>query len=135
MSKELNSRQFALYNFLKECGDVWTTQKNVAYALNEWYDVSFDDNSFHDSVTRHQMTNDIRAINDSNVIQKIIISSPKGIKLANKDEFSRYIRKEIYSAVRRLMRAKRKAEKGNRDGQGRITFTKGEREVIEAFIE
>lgn len=124
-----------MYNHLKECGDVWTTQINVAYALNEWYDVSFDDHSFHDSKTRFQITNDIRAINDSNVIQKIIISSPRGVKLANKEEFQRYIRKEIGAAVRRLMRAKRKAEKGNKDGQHRITFTKGEREVIEAFIE
>ena len=135
MKSELTQRQIALYNYLKECGDVWTTQINVAYALKEWYDVSFDDLSFHDSVTRHQMTNDIRAINDSNIIQKVIISSRKGIKLANKEEFQKYIRKEISAAVRKLVRAKRKAEKGNKDGQYRITFTKGEREVIEAFIE
>ena len=135
MKSELTPRQWALYNFLKDCGDVWTTQINVAYALNDWYDVSFDDLSFHDSVTRHQITNDIRAINDSNIIQKVIISSPKGIKLANKEEFQRYIRKEISAAVRKLVRAKRKAEKGNKDGQYRITFTKGEREVVEAFIE
>lgn len=135
MKSELTPRQWALYNYLKKKGDEWTTQLKTACDLLEYYgslDAYFP--NFHDCAARLQMTADIRAINDSDVIQKIIISSPKGIKLANKEEFDRYIRKEIMAAVRKLMRAKRKAEKGNRDGQMRITFN-SERDTVEAFID
>lgn len=134
MKSELNSRQWALYNLLKSNGDTWATQRDIACELPEYnYDASEDHKKFHDNPVRMQMTADIRKINDSSVIQKIIISGPKGIKLANKEEFDRYIRKEIMAAVRRLMRAKRKAAKGNRDGQMRIVFG-SERNTIEAFI-
>lgn len=133
MKSELTPRQWALYNYLKERGDQWTTQKIVAIGVYE-YTSGFDYDNFHDCPARLQMTADIRAINDSDVIQKVIISSPKGIKLANSEEFDKYIRKEIMAAVRRLMRAKRKAEKGNRDGQMRIVFN-SESDTVKAFID
>ena len=130
----LTPRQWALYNFLKEQGDVWTTQIDIAYALKDFYDVSFENDKFHDSKARLQITMDIRAINDSEVIQKIVISSPRGIKIANETEFDKYIRSEISAVIRRLTRAKRKAEKARFNGQTRVVF-KSERDTIEAFIE
>ena len=136
MKSELNPRQWALYNYVKSMNDTWTTQWNVAkalYMLDGFY-ANEDPEKFHDSATRMQMTADIRAINESGVIQKIIISSPRGIKIANSEEFDRYIRKEIMSAVRRLMRAKQKAAKGNLDGQTRIVFG-SERDTVKAFID
>lgn len=131
--KVLTTRQWALYRFLKEQGDVWTTQIDIAYALKDYYDTSFEKSKFHDSKARLQITMDIRALNDSEVIQKIIMSGSKGVKIANEREFNTYIGREINAAVRRLMRAKRKAEKGNRDGQMRIVLGK-ERDTIEAFL-
>ncbi len=138
--KELNSRQWALYTFLKNQGDEWATQAFVAAKIcemsnGEYYGDWESLATFHDSAARHIMTADIRAINESPIIQKIIISSGKGIKIANKEEFDRYIRKEIMSSVRRLMRAKLKAKKGNLDGQTRITFGQYERDTIKAFID
>lgn len=133
---ELNSRQWALYTYLKERGDEWTTQLRIATDLLEHYG-SLDWNyekGFHDSPARMLMTADIRAINDSAVIQKVIISSSKGVKIANAAEFDRYIRKEIMAAVRRLMRAKYKASKGSKDGQTRFVFG-SERDTIKAFID
>lgn len=135
MKSELTPTQWKLYNYLKEKGDVWTTQKEVAHALKDWYDVSLDDNNFHDCKARLQMTVDIRKINESSVIQKVIISSSKGIKIANEEEFERYIKKEIMAAVRKLMRAKQKLKKGELNGQYKITFGKNERNIIEAFLE
>lgn len=129
----LTPRQWALYNFLKERGDEWTTQLDIAYALEDYYDTSFTDDKFHDSRARLQITMDIRALNDSDVIQKIIMSGSKGVKIANESEFDTYIGREIMAAVRRLKRAKRKAEKGNRDGQMRLVLNK-ERDTIEAFL-
>lgn len=135
MKSELNSRQWALYNALKEQGDEWRVQAEIATLIPEYnYDGSEDWRLFHDSPARHLMTADIRAINESTVIQKVIISSGKGIKIANKDEFDRYIRKEIMSSVRRLMRAKRKAAKGAKDGQMRIVFG-SERDTVKAFLD
>lgn len=131
---ELNPRQWALYNYLKERGDEWTLQAEIADALTALYDNGEESKSFHDSPARMQMTADIRAINNSAVIQKVIIASSKGIKIANSEEFDRYIRKEIMAAVRRLMRAKYKAQKGSRDGQMRFVFG-SERDTIKAFID
>lgn len=130
----LTPRQWALYNFLKEQGDKWTTQIDIAYALKNHYDVSFADEKFHDSRARLQITMDIRALNDSDVIQKIIMSSSKGVKIANESEFDLYIRREIGAVIRRLSRVKRKAEKAKLDGQTRIVFKSG-RDTIEAFIQ
>ena len=130
---ELNTRQWALYNFLKEQGDEWTTQYEVAFALVEHYGKPDKDN-FHDSKARLQMTRDIRKINTSSVIQKVIISSPKGIKIANAEEFDRHVQKEIKAAIRKLLRAKQKAAKGQMDGQMRLTFG-AERDTIKAFID
>lgn len=136
MKNELNSRQWALYNALKEQGDEWRVQAELASIIPDYnYDGSEDWRLFHDNPARHIMTADIRAINESAVIQKVIISSGKGIKIANKEEFDRYIRKEIMASVRRLMRAKLKAKKGGLDGQTRITFGQYERDTIKAFID
>lgn len=131
---DLNKRQWALYNFLKDRGDEWTTQKTVAYALSNYYDVWFDDAHFHDSNVRKQITVDIRKINESGIIQKVIISGAKGIKIANAQEFERYTRKEIMSATRRLLRAKLKAEKGKFDGQMCLVFN-SERDTVKAFLD
>ena len=135
---KLTPRQWRLYNYLKARGDQWTTQAEIARDMfakhGDYAHIIYDGEDFHNKAARYLMTDDIRKINDSGVIQKIIISSGRGIKLANDEEFDLYIRKEIAASVRRLLRAKRKAEKGKRDGQFKITFGEYEREVIEAFI-
>lgn len=133
MPKLLTPRQWRLYEYLKERGDEWTTQFDIACALSNHYDADFDKDKFHDSRARLQLTMDIRALNESDVIQKIIMSGSKGVKIANESEFNTYIGREINAAVRRLMRAKKKAEKGNRDGQMRLVLNK-ERDTIEAFL-
>lgn len=136
MSKPLTDRQRALYKFLMERGDVWTQQWYIASCIPEYgYDYKKEDVLlFHDTAARIQMTLDVRAINENDEVEKIIISSKRGIKLANNEEFDRHIRKEIMSVVRRLMRAKRKAEKGALNNQYKITFDKYERDYIEAFL-
>lgn len=135
MKSDLTPRQWALYNFLKDRGDQWTFQASAAAEIPEYdYDGNEDFSLFHDSAARGQMTADIRAINDSNVIQKVIISSRSGVKIANEEEFNRYIGKEIKAAVRRLLRAKRKAAKGNLNGQTRIVFG-SERDTIKSFLD
>lgn len=136
MKSELNKRQWALYNFLKEQGDEWKTQAEIATLIPEYnYNGEEDWRLFHDNPARHIMTADIRAINESTVIQKVIISSGKGIKIANKEEFALYIRKERMAAIRRLVRVRIKERKGRLDGQTRITFGAYERDTVKAFLD
>ena len=133
--QNLHTRQFRLYNYLKGRGDEWTTQLNIAIALRDVYPLDeYEIMDFHNSTARHQITNDIRALNKSGMIQKLILSGAKGVKIANKEEFAKYISKQINAAVRRLQYVKQMCEKANRDGQYRITMGEYERDVIEAFL-
>lgn len=134
MKSELNARQWALYNLLKNNPDRYLTQIEIAYGLQEYYDTSFYNDQFHDSPTRHQLTNDIRTINKSEVIQKIIISTSKGVKIASQEEFAKYINAEFASIFRKLERTRQKAKKAGLDGQMRIVLG-SERDTIEAFAD
>ena len=76
----LNSRQWALYRYLKDKGNCWTTQEQIASDLQHIY---FDDDintPFHDRRVRHHITQDIRAINDSDHIHKPICYQPTGLR-------------------------------------------------------
>lgn len=132
---ELNSRQWALYNYLKEQGDQWTTQLRIALEIPEYeYDGNEPAAAFHDSPVRHLLTKDIRKINKSGVIQKIIISTPQGVKLASESEFDIFIRSQYAALWRRKERLDKIARKGNRNGQGRFVFG-SERDTVKAFID
>ena len=132
----LNKRQWALYRYLKDKGDQWTTQYNIVNDLRELYGYKEDDFvTFHDSQARHQLTNDIRTINESDYIIKPILSSPRGIKLASKTEFDAYIGRNINSVINRLKRLKKLAEKGSKNGQFRIKLSPYQKELYESFID
>lgn len=136
MKKELNSRQWALYNYLKKRGNVWISQWLLAASIPEYeYDYKSEDaRLFHDSKARKTMTADIRAINDSGVIQKVIMTGAKGVKLATREEFETYIKSEFSAVFRKLKRVRTKAKKAGLDKQMRIVFNT-ERDTIEAFID
>lgn len=130
----LNSRQFALYRYLKDKGDNWTTQEQIAQDLNHIYFDNDSEKPFHDRNVRKLMTADIRAINDSDYIHKPVLSSARGVKLANSKEFDLYINANINSALNRLKRLKKMADKGSKNGQGRLKLTEHQKEVYESFI-
>jgi hypothetical protein len=134
MASELNARQWALYNLLKNNPDKYLTQIEIAYALHEYYDTSFCNDQFHDSTARHMLTNDIRTINKSEVIQKIIISNSRGVKIASSAEFEKYINAEFAAIFRKLARTRQKAKKAGLDKQMRIVLG-NERDTIEAFAD
>lgn len=131
---ELTPRQWRLYNFLKDQDD-WIKQCEIAWLLRNEYNYEFDEaNPFHDTNARANITDDIRAINKSNVIQKIILSSAKGVKLATEAEAEKYIKSRYAAIFRQLERARKIARKAGLDGQMRITFG-GEREIVQAFTD
>ena len=130
----LHKRHFRLYDYLKNKGDQWTTQYEIVRDLEELYG-DIDCENFHDSSVRHQLTKDIRMINESDYLPKPILSSGKGVKIASKQEFDNYIANNINSAVNRLKRLKKLAEKGNRNGQYRIKLSEHQKEIVESFID
>lgn len=135
MKGELNSRQWALYNYLKEKGDEWTSQWQICFDIPEYpYKIIENTTAFHDSPVRHLLTKDIQTINKSNVIQKIILSSPKGIKLASESDFDVYIRSQYAALWRRKERLDKIVKKGRKDGQMRIVFG-SERDTVKSFID
>lgn len=135
MADKLTPEEWKIYNYLKEHTGEWITQKDLAKALyyDEWYRTHYDGIPFHNTKVRKKITNAIRNLNNSSVIQKIILSSSKGVKIADKDDIDKYIGRHTNAVVARLNRLKLIAKKASRDGQYKITFGKYEREIIEAF--
>lgn len=135
MKSELNSRQWNLYNTLKERGGEWLRQEELATIVPEYnYKGTGDFKTFHDTTVRKVMTADIRTINDSGVIQKVIITGAKGVKLATKEEFTTFIKREFAAVFRRLERVRKKAKKAGLDKQMKLVFNT-ERDTIEAFFD
>lgn len=136
INSNLNSRQFRLYDYLKTKGDQWTTQFQIVNDLRELYNYQEDDFvTFHDNPARKQLTNDIRAINESDYLPKPILSGSKGVKIANEQEFDLYIGANINSVIRRLKRLKKLAEKGDKNGQFRLKLSEYQKEVHDAFVD
>ena len=133
---ELNERQWAVYNLLKNNPDKYLKQIDICLNLRHFYSAyASSSKPFHDSNARQLLTKDIRAINESGVIQKIIISNSKGVKIANEAEFEAYIKSEFAACFRKLQRIRQKARKAGLNGQMRFTFGGGERDTTEAFAD
>lgn len=130
----LQKRHFRLYDYLKSKGDQWTTQYEIVSDLKEFYG-EIDCENFHDSTTRHQLTKDIRVINEDDYLPKPILSGGRGVKIANEQEFDIYIGSNINAVIRRLNRLKKLARKGNNDNQYRLKLSEYQKEVYEAFID
>lgn len=131
MNSELTPRQWALYNLLKNNPDRTFKQIDIFYSLLEWYPWT-ESKNFHDSTARLAITADLRAINNSEIIQKIIISNKSGVKLASEAEFAKYIDGQFAAIFRKLERTRKKAKKAGLNGQMRTVFG-NERDTIEAF--
>ena len=128
----MDNRHRALYEYLLDKGDVWCSQAEIARDLYEYFgngQAYFVPKEYHDTTERAWLSKTCSEINESMEYEKIIISSSKGIKLANEEEFERYI-KNLYSAIfKRLRRVRIMEKKGNANGQ--INFNGDE---VEAFL-
>lgn len=130
-SKTLNTRQWDLYNFLKsqyESGN-FISKKVICENLPQHY-------KFDTKQTRmcRRIEEDIREINECQLIQKIIVSNHKGYKIGSKEESKDYIEKRFIRDLKNLKLNWLLSKKTNLDGQIKIAFGKYERECIEAFM-
>lgn len=129
----MTTKHHRLYEYLLNRGDTWTTQVDVARDLFEHFgngECCLAPEEYHDTTERLALSRAISDINFSNEFDKIIISSCKGIKLANEKEFDRYIKNNYKSALRKLARVYAMAKKGNRHNQIGI-----DGETVEAFLQ
>ena len=129
----MKNRQNALYEYLLNNGDEWTSQVQVARDLFEHFgngECCLEPKEYHDTTERLELSQTISQINFSSEYEKIVISSSKGIKLANEEEFDRYIKGQYKSAIRKLARVYAMAKKGNRHNQ--IDFGG---HTVEAFLD
>ena len=129
---ELTPRQWHLYEFLKQQTD-WVKQEHISSSLPE-YSVTEKDTPFHDTMARLNITNDIRAIKKSDVIQKIIISSGKGVKIATQDDFGIYFDHKLKALKKQMKLLYKQLKKAQLNNQTRIVYN-SERDFIEAFKE
>lgn len=129
----MDNRQRALYEYLLDKGDTWTSQVEVARDLFKYFgngECCLEPDDYHDTLERHILSRVIGEINESYEFEKIVISSCKGIKLANEEEFERYITNQYKSVLRRLRRVRIMEKKGNANGQ--IDFNG---DTVEAFLD
>ena len=128
----METKHEALYKYLLAKGDEWTSQVQVARDLFAEFgngECYLAPNEYHDTHERHILSKVISEINESHEFEKIIISSGKGIKIANEEEFDRYIKSQHNATLRKLARIYKMAKKGNKHNQ--IDFNG---ETVEAFL-
>lgn len=128
----MNEKHIALYNYLLDKGDSWTSQVQVARDLYKEFgngECCLAPEEYHDTHERHLLSKAISDINFSNEFEKIIISSSKGIKLANEEEHHRYVASQYRAILKKLKRTYVMERKGNRNNQISI-----DGRTIEAFL-
>lgn len=130
----LTTRQWKLYEFLKGRSDDWTTQREIYEALKEEYEAFTGIGDFHNAPTRVQITNDIRALNDSDVIQKIVLSSSSGVKISSEAEYKEWSVARWNSLKGMIKRLAYKDQKAKLNGQMKLVFGESlARDFYEAF--
>lgn len=119
----LTERQTRLLSHLQANTDRFLTQIEIVTALRNNYPhgENFTAETFHDSVVRQMLTRDIRAINKSDDVDVVIISTNKGIKIADETEFDTYIRRQYEKVFRMLSLVRKQERKGRLNNQLRIT--------------
>lgn len=155
--KKLNNRQWRLYVVLREAAIVrpgeWITKEEICETLSpdyprhleivpdEYgrYPIRVEDiklRSEHNSSAFRKLRADIKAINnDSDRVQKIILSSSKGYRLAIDDQEVRdAMERRRIAALKRLKAASTQIEKASQDGQCRLKIDGVGREYYEAFV-
>lgn len=125
--EENRARQEALYDFLLARGDKWTSMEQTTDSIPLY--PTYTRSTYHNSTARRLLTRDIEAVNASEKFEKIIISGNKGIKLANENDFQKFLKTEFGEIFRKLKRVRLIASKGGKDQQIDL-----EGQIREAFL-
>ena len=125
--EENSRRREALYRFLLQRGDRWTSMEQTTDSISLY--PAYFRSSYHNSGARRLLTDDIEQINNSDKFEKIIVSGSRGIKLVTSADFERFLKAEFREVFKKLKRLRRIAKKGSRDQQINL-----EGEIAAAFL-
>ena len=132
---ELTTRQWNLYNYLKENTDIYLTKEQIVanvdgYTFNDWQ-------TEHNQSAYSQLRDDIRKINSNQTrIQKIIISNKVGYKLATEKEFEKWKISQWKHIKRKLYRMGIIDDKALKNNQLRLVEDgSNARLYVEAFVD
>lgn len=125
--EEDRERREALYSFLLARGDKWTSMEQTTDSIPMY--PTYTRSTYHNSTARRLLTRDIEAVNSSDKFEKIIVSGKYGIKLANENDFQKFLKSEFGEIFRKLRRVRTIARKGSRDQQLDL-----EGQIREAFL-
>ena|SRR5690554_7413899 len=131
---KLNTRQWALYNYLKANSNKYKFNKEILFDLREFYPEKPETQEFNNSTGRRVLTSDLTALKNSDVIQTVIISSTKkGIKIATEEEYRNYLENRKLSLLKSLKTTYKQMEKAKLNNQKRIVL-KYEKDIIESLL-
>ena len=104
-----------LIYFLSERGNKWTSMEQTTDSIPLYPTLTTD--VYHNSAARRLLTRDIEYINTNDVIDKIIISGSRGIKIANEDDLDEFLKAEFTEVFKKLKRLRKIAKKATHDQQ------------------
>jgi hypothetical protein len=121
MSK-LTTRTWKLYDLLKTNTERWMTQREIYEVLKGEYPIWDGVGDFHNTIARQEIASDIRELNDSDIIQKIILTNTLGVKIANEVEYKDYSIRKWKSIKGMIKRLAYKDNKAKLNGQMKLVF-------------
>lgn len=135
MSKELTTRQWDLYNFLKSnySEEQYISKKEIVEHFPHYYEIKQNELEGGRGICR-EIEVDIRTINENETIQKIIVSNSKGYKIGTPQQVHDYLWSRENEAKRSLVLTYKLRHKAELNGQFRLQFGKSERNVIESYL-
>jgi hypothetical protein len=130
----MNERQQKLYQFLldKSSTNQYISKEEICYNLPKFYPRFEEKSNEHNSRSFALIRRDVRAINRSDV-EKIVVSSKKGYKIANKEEAIEFINKRFrrdLSSLKTNWNLKRKVGLNNQ-----VKMEKEMLKVVRTYIE
>lgn len=109
-------RQVMLIGVL-EFHNRWMKQEEVLEILADCYPPIREGIDVHNSRARVMLTKDIQEINESQILNRIIVHSARGIKVATEEEATKYLHNQYRETLNKLKRIKKMEKKMELNGQ------------------
>ena len=132
--ERLNERQLKLAEYLEMYKDKWIKREQILHDL--FYIYGIDNTNIYYSTSGSVLTRDIRALNESDIFEYLIISnSNKGVKIANQEELEKALKNEKIIILKKLKRLWNKVDKANKNGQIKMDYDFMNLQVIKSYID
>lgn len=132
--EKLNERQLKLAEYLEMYKDQWKKREEILHDL--FYVYGIDDTNIYYSTSGSVLTRDIRALNESDIFEYLIISnSNKGVKIANQEELESALKHEKMLILKKLKRLWNKVDKAHKNGQIQMDYDFMNLRAIKSYID